>query len=73
METVEIIKEKKNTEPQTRNVSGSVALLEILIAEKVETVFGYPGGAIMPLYDALYDYNEKIKHNFPLSAAADSL
>jgi len=62
METVEIIKEKKNTEPQTRNVSGSVALLEILIAEKVETVFGYPGGAIMPLYDALYDYNEKIKH-----------
>jgi acetolactate synthase-1/2/3 large subunit len=43
-------------------VSGSVAVLEILIAEKVDTIFGYPGGAIMPVYDALYDYQEKINH-----------
>ena len=62
METVEIIKEKKTSEPKTNNVTGSVALLEILIAEKVDTVFGYPGGAIMPIYDALYDYKEKINH-----------
>lgn len=62
METVDIIKEKKTTEPKTQNVTGSVALLEILISEKVDTVFGYPGGAIMPIYDALYDYNEKINH-----------
>ena len=34
-------------------VSGSVAVLEIFIAEKVDTIFGYPGGAIMPVYDAL--------------------
>ena len=43
-------------------VSGSVALLEALITEGVDTIFGYPGGAIMPIYDALYDYNEKLNH-----------
>lgn len=43
-------------------VSGSVAVLEALIAEGVDTIFGYPGGAIMPIYDALYDYNDKLKH-----------
>jgi acetolactate synthase-1/2/3 large subunit len=43
-------------------VSGSVAVLEALLAEGVETIFGYPGGAIMPIYDALYDYQEKISH-----------
>src|SRR5687768_8273207 len=43
-------------------VTGSVAVLEALIAEGVETIFGYPGGAIMPIYDALYDYNDKLKH-----------
>ncbi|WP_374949064.1 biosynthetic-type acetolactate synthase large subunit [Mucilaginibacter sp.] len=48
--------------PTTIEVSGSVALLEALIAEGVETIFGYPGGAIMPIYDALYDYKEKLNH-----------
>ena len=43
-------------------VSGSAAVLEAFIAEGVETIFGYPGGAIMPIYDALYDYSEKLKH-----------
>jgi acetolactate synthase I/II/III large subunit len=55
----------KQTKPETRtttSVSGSVAVLEAFIAEGVETIFGYPGGAIMPIYDALYDYNEKLKH-----------
>jgi acetolactate synthase I/II/III large subunit len=40
---------------QGTSVTGSVALLEIFMAEKVDTIFGYPGGAIMPVYDALYD------------------
>jgi acetolactate synthase I/II/III large subunit len=63
MDTLEITKEEKKLARKTStNVSGSVAVLEILIAEKVKTVFGYPGGAIMPIYDALYDYNDKIKH-----------
>src|SRR5687768_637921 len=43
-------------------VTGSVAVLEALIAEGVDTIFGYPGGAIMPIYDALYDYNDRLKH-----------
>jgi acetolactate synthase-1/2/3 large subunit len=43
-------------------VSGSIAVLEALIAEGVDTIFGYPGGAIMPIYDALYDYREKLEH-----------
>jgi acetolactate synthase-1/2/3 large subunit len=47
---------------ESQSISGSVALLEALIAEGVETIFGYPGGAIMPIYDALYDYNEKLNH-----------
>lgn len=46
----------------TREVTGSIAVLEAMIAEGVETIFGYPGGAIMPIYDALYDYNEKLQH-----------
>lgn len=47
---------------ETTQVSGSVALLEGLIAEGADTIFGYPGGAIMPIYDALYDYKEKLTH-----------
>ncbi|WP_462255120.1 biosynthetic-type acetolactate synthase large subunit [Ferruginibacter sp.] len=43
-------------------ISGSIAVLEALIAEGLETIFGYPGGAIMPIYDALYDYKEKLEH-----------
>ncbi|HMJ48862.1 MAG TPA: biosynthetic-type acetolactate synthase large subunit [Ferruginibacter sp.] len=43
-------------------VTGSVAVLEAFLAEGVETIFGYPGGAIMPIYDALYDYRDKLNH-----------
>ncbi len=47
---------------KTTTISGSVAVLEAFLAEGVDTIFGYPGGAIMPIYDALYDYNDKLKH-----------
>jgi len=43
-------------------ISGSQAVLEAFIAEGVDTIFGYPGGAIMPIYDALYDYHDRLKH-----------
>ena len=43
-------------------ISGSEAVMKALIAEGVETIFGYPGGAIMPIYDALYDYREHLEH-----------
>ena len=52
----------KNTPVGGEEVSGSVAVLEAFIVEEVDTIFGYPGGAIMPIYDALYDYSEKLKH-----------
>ncbi len=61
METLELTKGKK-TESKTENISGSEAVLKSLLAEGVSTIFGYPGGAIMPIYDALFDYDEKIKH-----------
>ena len=43
-------------------ISGSEALLRTLVAEGVETIFGYPGGAIIPVYDCLYDYQDKLNH-----------
>ena len=61
METLELTKEKK-TVKQTTEISGSQAVMEALVAEGVDTVFGYPGGAIMPIYDALYDYHQQLKH-----------
>ena len=45
-----------------RLLSGSQALMHALVAEGVDTIFGYPGGAIMPVYDALYDFQDQINH-----------
>ncbi len=44
------------------SVSGSVAVMDAFINEGVTTIFGYPGGAIMPIYDALYDFSEQLQH-----------
>lgn len=63
MDTLELIAEKTKAEKkEIRSVCGSVAVLEAFLAEGVDVIFGYPGGAIMPIYDALYDYQEKLKH-----------
>lgn len=43
-------------------LSGGHILMESLIRNKVDLIFGYPGGAIMPIYDALYDFKKRIKH-----------
>src|SRR6186713_1591876 len=61
MDTLELTKEKK-TKAATESISGSEAVLRAFVAEGVETIFGYPGGAIMPIYDALYDYHDRLKH-----------
>jgi acetolactate synthase-1/2/3 large subunit len=47
---------------KTETVIGAEALIRSLIAEGTETVFGYPGGAILPVYDRLYDYQDKLRH-----------
>lgn len=43
-------------------ITGSQAVIEALFAEGVTDFFGYPGGAIMPIYDALYDYQDSLNH-----------
>lgn len=47
---------------ETLPIPGSEILIRSLIAEGVEILFGYPGGAIMPVFDALYDHKDKIRH-----------
>ncbi|HMU47799.1 MAG TPA: biosynthetic-type acetolactate synthase large subunit [Chitinophagaceae bacterium] len=61
METIELKKGKKAAKTFEK-LNGSQAVLEAFCAEGVDTIFGYPGGAIMPIYDALYDYHDKLKH-----------
>lgn len=43
-------------------LNGSQIILECLIEQGVDTIFGYPGGAVLNIYDAIYDYSDKIKH-----------
>jgi acetolactate synthase I/II/III large subunit len=43
-------------------ITGAEIVIKSLLAEEVELIFGYPGGAIMPIYDALYDYQDRIRH-----------
>lgn len=47
---------------ETKQISGSVAILEALLAEGVDVIFGIPGGATIAIYDALFDYSEKLEH-----------
>jgi len=46
----------------TQRVSDSKAVILSLLEEGVDTIFGYPGGAIMPIYDALYDFDQQVTH-----------
>jgi acetolactate synthase I/II/III large subunit len=48
--------------PGPQEFTGAQLLLELLKRERVDTIFGYPGGAIMPVYDALYDYRDDMQH-----------
>ncbi len=68
---VEATLTQEQTQPMTttdvipegpRILSGAQALMESLIAEGTEVIFGYPGGAIMPTYDALFDYMDRLDH-----------
>ena len=47
---------------ETMRTSGADAVLRSFLAEDVDLIFGYPGGAIMPVYDALYHYQEQARH-----------
>ncbi len=52
----------RSAQPVPVEMSGSAMLLYGLIAEGVDCIFGYPGGAIMPIYDALYDFQDRLHH-----------
>ena len=47
-------------------LNGSDILMEVLIEQEVDTIFGYPGGAVLHIYDALYKYKDKIRHIMPV-------
>ncbi|WP_020596240.1 biosynthetic-type acetolactate synthase large subunit [Spirosoma panaciterrae] len=57
-----VMPEAIETAPAPTYINGSHALMQALVAEGVDTIFGYPGGAIMPVYDALYDFQDRINH-----------
>src|SRR5688500_9569532 len=62
-----LTKNKAATEPEHREqskqkISGSEIVLRCLVEEKVDKIFGYPGGAIMPIYDALYHFADRLTH-----------
>lgn len=46
----------------SQQIRGAESVIKSLVAEGTHTIFGYPGGAIMPIYDALYDYHDVVKH-----------
>jgi len=50
------------TESKSEKMTGAEAMMRALVAEGVDTIFGYIGGAIMPIYDALYNYEDRMKH-----------
>ena len=61
MET-KTIQQKENAIETTERISGSEAIVRCLIEEGVDIIYGYPGGAIMPVYDELFKYQDKIHH-----------
>jgi acetolactate synthase-1/2/3 large subunit len=56
------IKDNKTSIKATEKISGSEAIVRCLIEEDVKIIYGYPGGAIMPVYDELFKYQDKIHH-----------
>src|SRR5690606_7904002 len=53
------------TKEKQEHVTGAEAVIKCLLAEGVDTIFGYPGGAIMPVYDALFHYMKTLRHILP--------
>lgn len=62
MNTAETLYPTTETKTTSVMLSGADAVVESLIHENVELLFGYPGGAIMPVYDSFYRYEGAIKH-----------
>ena len=52
----------KKTETVTKRMTGAEAVIRCLLAEDVDLIYGYPGGAIMPVYDELYKFQDQLHH-----------
>ncbi len=61
MQTNTITREKVVT-AKTERLTGSEAVVKCLLAEGVDVLYGYPGGAIMPVYDELFKYQDRLHH-----------
>ncbi|MBT8273515.1 MAG: biosynthetic-type acetolactate synthase large subunit [Bacteroidia bacterium] len=59
---LQTLKKVKTVNQVTERMTGSEAIVKCLLAEGVDVLYGYPGGAIMPVYDELYKYQDKIHH-----------
>ena len=53
---------ESTTSTETIKISGAEAVIRCLLEEGVDTIYGYPGGAIMPIYDAMYGFKEELHH-----------
>ena len=62
MKETQIVQGQVEKTSTTERISGSEAIVKCLIEEGVDLLYGYPGGAIMPVYDDLYKYQDKIHH-----------
>jgi acetolactate synthase-1/2/3 large subunit len=61
METLKAQKKDSKTQNSIR-ITGAEAIIHCLLAEGVDLIYGYPGGAIMPVYDELYKFQDKLTH-----------
>ncbi|CAM3508802.1 biosynthetic-type acetolactate synthase large subunit [Zobellia roscoffensis] len=61
METLKM-KTEENPKKTKMKISGAEAIIHCLLAEGVDLLYGYPGGAIMPVYDELYKFQDKLTH-----------
>ena len=52
----------KSSIKKTIRITGAEALIKCLLAEGIDLIYGYPGGAIMPIYDKLYKYQDQLNH-----------
>ncbi len=62
MKETQTIQNQIKSTATTERISGSEAIVRCLLEEGVKVLYGYPGGAIMPVYDELYKYQDKIHH-----------
>ena len=62
MDNTQTIKLQDTAVEATQRLTGKEAIIKCLLAEGVDTLYGYPGGAIMPVYDELYKYQDKLHH-----------